>query len=164
MLLACYTPYTFSSDIFGPIAPSKMNISIALEKWLNKKVLTAMDPNLNKLIEAQSEDQKIARLLTYFQDIYAAKSYTEFSPRQELVLQTICDGFSAISPKLYDFPSDPYPEWASNYELRKQYGDSCKYHDPNRFLLSELPQLSKLLPPSLEYLLFCENKEREAFL
>ncbi len=92
MLLACYTPYTFSSEFFGPIGPNWMQTRQALETWLTNEIIDETIPSLSNFFNGPNKYfHKVNALLFQLNDIYAATSYTDFSPRQELLLRAIIE-------------------------------------------------------------------------
>ncbi len=107
MLLACYTPYSFSSAIFGTIEPTADLIRKARGAWLDEDIIEAMDPDLHRQIIADSDAEiQIEILFQYFKNIYAATLYTEFSPRQQHVLLSILNSQSITLKIINAFSSN----------------------------------------------------------
>ena len=114
MLLACYTPYTFSSEIFGPIAPDWKNVSQARLKWLHDDIIEEIDPALKKKSKAMPlEDKKLDLLLGYFKCLYHATAYTHFTPREEHVLRAILMNTNMTLQDVKKLPAQKYPEHMS---------------------------------------------------
>ncbi len=112
MMLAFYTPYTFSSAIFGTIAPTLDLIRSARDAqgvWLNDDIIAAIDPDLHQRIVAETEASiQQDMLLQYFTTLYAQTDYTAFSERQEYVLNLILNAQSTTLDIINRYSQDFY--------------------------------------------------------
>ena len=79
-----------------------------------------MSPDLSKNLKTKlSEDEKLDVLLDYFKRIYDAKKHSDFTARDEYVLQAIIMEEKIILQDIKELPKQKYPEEVANHPLER---------------------------------------------
>ena len=136
MMLAFYTPYTFSSDFFGNTAPMLNQIADARIHWLTDDILGAINSDLQTSTTALSSGSlQNQHLLDYFTGIYNILDFNALTERVHQVLLAILN--PTRNPLTLDqintYSSDFYTRNPSLFAEHVTENNATTTHIPIRF-------------------------------